>query len=187
MSELLKQIEIWAGELRSKTFLAAAEFILRTKPNLIVETGCYRGGDSDGHSTLVFAALAKEVGGYATSFDNDPKHVQMAVELLGMNDLHQHMLVIESDSVTGLSLCKDKIGFLYLDSYDFGPDDAGPCQRHQLAEVGAAYGKLTPTCGILLDDYDLPHNGKTGLSIPFLTARGWRKAAYGYQMFLTRE
>lgn len=187
MSEIQKQIEIWAGELRSKTFLAAAEFILKTRPKLIIETGCYRGGDSDGHSTLIFAALAEAVDGFARSFDNNPKHVELAVELLGMNDLSKYMLVCEADSVTALSLTSEPIGFLYLDSFDFGPEDPGPCQRHQLAEVGAAYGKLAPTCGILLDDYDLASNGKAGLSIPFLTSRGWRKASYGYQMFLTRE
>lgn len=187
MNELLKQIENWAGPQRSKTFVAAAEFILKTRPQLIIETGCYRGGDSDGHSTLVFAALAKEVEGFALSVDNNPNHVELAIELLGKNDLAQHMNVILRDSVEYLSLVRERIGFLYLDSYDYGPEDPGPCQQHQLAEVGAAYGKLTPVCGILMDDYDLPQNGKAGLSIPFLTARGWRKAAYGYQMFLTRE
>lgn len=187
MSELLKQIEIWAGPQRSKTMLAAAEFILRAKPKLIIETGCYRGGDSDGYSTLVFAALAKEVGAVGRSFDNNPNHVSLAFELLGMNDLSPSMQVILTDSVVALSNTSEQIGFLYLDSYDFGPDDPGPCQRHQLAEVGAAYGKLAPACGILLDDYELPHHGKCGLSVPFLSERGWKITSQGYQMLLTRE
>lgn len=184
--ELLKDIERLAGSQRAKTFRAAAEWIINNDAGLITETGCFRGADCDGMSTLILAKLAKEVSGELRSYDLSEKHLDDSRELVKRHGLTA-VTFIQGDSVTGLSWFKNEIEFLYLDSFDHDPNNPGPCQRHQLAELGAAYGKLLKSAAILLDDVDKVSGGKTLLSSAFLLERGWTLACESeLQLFFTR-
>lgn len=186
--ELLKDIERLAGSQRAKTFRAAAEWIINNDAGLITETGCFRGADCDGMSTLILAKLAKEVSGILTSYDISEKHIQASQSLLQQHSLDTLWDFTLGDSVFWLSKMAGTIDFLYLDSFDHDPNNPGPCQRHQLAELGAAYGKLYPkSCAILLDDVDKVSGGKTLLSSAFLLERGWTLACESeLQLFFTR-
>ena len=169
---------------RARTFYAAAEFITRN-PGTMVETGCYRGAGDDGNSTLIFALLARELDVMLHSFDVNGDSVASAMAELG-DAFDTHAIIHQMDSITGISHLEDAIRFAYLDSLDLG-DDLGPCQRHQLAEVGAVLGKMMFPAAILLDDCAPDTGGKTLLSAAFLKDRGWTLTADGYQLLFTHE
>jgi hypothetical protein len=161
---------------RSESFIKACQMCEKLATGMsIVETGTLRGISGDGGSTRVLHALSLETKRYFVSVDISPTHVSFSrKEVPGAN-------VICEDSVLFLSRYCQQIGLLYLDSYDFYEDDPEPCQRHQLAEVGAAIGKMPFGTLILIDDCKLPHGGKSFLSEKFLAERGWKKIHDGYQ------
>lgn len=185
-TELLDRVENLAGPQRNKTFRVAAEFILKNECRNIIETGCFRGNPADGQSTLILAILAKEVEGRLHSYDNNENAVNLALALLASNGLTEWATVSNCDSLIGLAFCQ-KPQFVYLDSYDHEAHNPGPCQRHQLAEIGAIIGKMQPPCAILLDDHIPDTGGKTLLSAAFLFDRGWSLAAQGYQLLFTKS
>jgi len=183
-TELLDKIETLAGSLRAKTFRAAAEFILENKCRNIFETGCYRGNLEDGQSTLIFALLAKELKWNFNSYDSCAGHCDAAKLLLNQNELPGFVWCADSVLALG-SLLSDGVDFIYLDSYDYTESDPGPCQRHELAEIGAVLGKMATPSAILLDDCIPETKGKTLLGAQFLKERGWKLAAEGYQLLFT--
>ena len=182
---LLYRIETLAGCQRAATFRKAAEFILEHNCRRIVETGSYRGNPADGQSTLILALLAKELAGEILSIELNPEPIELAKTLLESNNVAGWVNFSQTDSVVGLSIHNENIRFAYLDSYDHEAHNPGPCQRHQLAEVGALYGKMVAPCAILLDDHVPETGGKTALSAAFLKDRGWKLAAEGYQLLFT--
>lgn len=173
------------GSLRGASFAAAAEVARKEKVRCIIETGTYRGCSGDGESTVFFAKLAVELGADFYSIDCDAGHVELAKAHLreaGLDDSR----VVKDDSVVFLSLFMSPIGLLYLDSYDYKPGYEHQSQMHQLAEVGAAFGKLTYNASILLDDCNLEGGGKSALSAPFIACYGFRLLCDGYQKLFTR-
>lgn len=184
--QLIKDIMRLAGPARDMTFNIAAEFILEHQCRLIIETGCYRGIPADGQSTAIFAMLTKELNGNFIAYDISQDSIDRTVQLLlGMGLLGYATLVL-GDSVSALSARKSQIQFAYLDSYDFDEKNPLPCQRHQLAEVGAILGKMTKPGMIMLDDCGpLAQGGKAGMSSPFLVEHGWKLAFDGYQRIYT--
>jgi hypothetical protein len=185
-TELLDQVEKLAGSQRNKTFRAAAEFVLKHNCRQIVETGCFRGNPADGQSTLILAMLAKGTGGRLYSYDTSEVNINLAIALLASSGLTEWASLIKCDSVYGLAWCSPP-QFVYLDSYDHEANNPGPCQRHQLAEVGAVIGRMQPPCAILLDDHIAGTGGKTLLSSTFLNERGWKLAAEGYQLLFVKD
>lgn len=180
-----KIVELSPG--RSITMQDAAHLFIERGGKSIVETGCYRGCGPDGYSTLLLAMLAREVNGHLTTIDISQEHIAKATELVEINGLSSVVTFICGDSVRALSTLTGTIDLLYLDSFDYVESIPWPCQRHQLAELGAAFGKLGPQSLILLDDYALPHTGKCGLSVPFLNDRGAIKISEGYQVLFTLQ
>ena len=92
-------------------------------------------------------------------------------------------------SRAGLRRFCQPIGLLYLDSYDYSEKRVDACQRHQLAELGAAIGKLDIQGAlVLIDDCDLPNGGKGRLSQAYLEDLGnWEKIHDGYQALWKRR
>lgn len=188
MKTLLDRIETLAGCQRDKTFRTGAEFVLTHKLRWFVETGCYRGNPADGLSTLILAELAAANSGRLCSADINADAIESAKSMLASNGADKHPVVFHNgDSVLFLSSWKLSVEFAYLDSFDHDPANPGPCQRHQLAEVGALLGKMTAPGAILLDDNVPETGGKTALSAAFLLERGWKLAAEGYQLLFVRE
>jgi hypothetical protein len=184
-SKLIDEVTNLAGFLRATTIRAAATFILENNLRNIVETGCYRGNPADGNSTLIFAMLVKELSGQFNSYDVCPSNCDKAMEMLSANDLPGFVTL--RDSVLALGeLNSARVDFVYLDSYDHDPGNPGPCQRHELAEIGAVYHALRTPCGILLDDCIPETGGKTLLGAKFLEDRGWKLIAQGYQLLYVR-
>ena len=150
-----------------------------------VETGCFRGIPGDGYSTLVFAMAAAVSGGRLDSYDINPTHVQRATELVARYTSVASVHL--GDSVDGLKKYGRDIDFLYLDSYDFDPNNPDPAQDHQLAEVNAATPWLTDRTVILLDDHGIQHEGKTGKSIKRLRELGFDLIFSDYQAMLLKH
>lgn len=170
---------------RELTFRRACELARDRGMTQIVETGCMRSTTTpnpDGCSTLILGQLAREIGARLTSIDIEPAHVAIASEITKGLDVNFAV----SDSVYALSARASPIDFLYLDSYDWEEEAYMPCQLHQLAELGAAWGKLTALAIVLLDDCTLPHGGKSGLSRMFLLQRGWKLLTSSYQELWVR-
>lgn len=185
---LMQQINALAGPQRHMSFQIAAEFILRHKCLSIVETGCYRGIPADGQSTVIFALLNRQISGTFTAYDISQDSIDRTVRLLTSFGLLGYARLVKQDSVIGLAQHPEPVNFAYLDSYDFDEKNPLPCQRHQLAEVGAVLGKVTHPGAIMFDDCgSLAQGGKAGMSAPFLRERGWKLVFDGYQQIYTNE
>lgn len=184
-SQLLATIEKLAGTQRNTTFRMAAELAIRMRPRRIVETGCYRGIQWDGQSTKILSLLGKRIGASVHSVDVSQDSIDRAKSLLG--PVEQCSVTFHhSDSVTFLSTFMREIGFLYLDSLDFDPENPDPAQRHQLAEVNAIAPYLATNAIVLLDDSGVPGGGKAMLSTPRLVELGFKIQFDSYQRLLIR-
>lgn len=187
---MLEKYKTMLGSMRWDTFSHALSLCERANASVFVETGTMRSAfeltsqSNDGSSTLVLSDYCSQhPPAHLWSVDISGKPKELAANATAALGLFRDL--VTQDSVVFLSNFNLGIDFLYLDSYDYGPDPL-PCQIHQLAELGAAYGKLTQNAVILLDDVDLPGGGKAGLTIPFLKERGWREVARGYQAVYIR-
>lgn len=186
MSALIDRIGNLAGDRRSKTFTHAAWFMFNQQNPIIIETGCYRGSDCDGQSTLILALLAKETGGRFISYDLHQHNIDKSKEFLAKNGMDNYAEFVCGNSGETLLKAPSQISLAYLDSYDFEEHKAIDAQAHQLVEVGVLLPKMARTSAFLLDDCDLPLGGKAGLSIAPLVACGYQEVATGYQKLFVR-
>ena len=189
MNIILERVKSMFGTLREKTFMRFCELIVEN-PGTIIETGCYRGIPADGQSTIALAMIARHVRVRFHSFDTSQHHIDLAKELLSKPEfggLEFHVEFHCIDSVTALSLFTEQVSYAYLDSFDHDEKNPTPCQRHQLAEIGAIYGKLRPDkCAVLMDDNVSSTGGKPFLASKFLVDRGWKSEIVDYQMLFMR-
>ena len=127
----------------------------KNKDFFIVETGCMRAdhgqlalGD-DGASTYIFDDFINYYDGEVASVDINPDNVAHAQKMV--SDKTQ---VYCSDSVEFLwnIPSKRKIDLLYLDSFDFEPEDPIPSQKHHLKELTAVMKNLRKGSIIIVDD-----------------------------------
>ena len=127
----------------------------KSKDFFIVETGCMRAdhgqlalGD-DGASTYIFDDFINFYDGEVVSVDINPDNVRHAQKMVS-----DRTTVYCSDSVEFLWNIpeKRKIDLLYLDSYDFEPDNPIPSQKHHLKELTAVMKNLRKGSIIMVDD-----------------------------------
>ena len=127
----------------------------KVKDFFIVETGCMRAdhgqlalGD-DGASTYIFDDFINYYDGEVASVDINPDNVAHAQKMVS-----DRTTVYCSDSVEFLWNIpeKRKIDLLYLDSYDFEPDNPIPSQKHHLKELTAVMKNLKKGSIIMVDD-----------------------------------
>ncbi len=151
-----------------------------TAPYTIVETGTIRSEKweiGDGMSTLVFGSFCHYYGGRLFTVDINPEHLRRSREMT--KQYERSIEYILSDSVAFLEKFKEPIDLLYLDSLDYEWDEDPqsqkhlPSQRHNSAELQAAYPNLHDQSIILIDDFFLPKGGKGVLSRDFLLNKGW--------------
>jgi hypothetical protein len=179
----IDQVRPIAGELRYETFYEAIKLAGYIGAKCIVETGTWRGMACDGQSTRLLSIAAKELGADFYSVDINSEHVEQSRTKMveyGLDNVRHSCC----DSILFMSLFKSPIQFLYLDSYDFSETTPEPSQLHQVAEVGAAWGKLINKVVILLDDCNIKGGGKGLLSTRFLVERGYKLHMAKYQNLL---
>lgn len=123
---------------------------------LIVETGCMRSdhgqlafGD-DGASTFIFDDFINFYDGEVLSVDINQNNVNHAKSMVSPKTKVECM-----DSVEFLwnLPSKKKIDFLYLDSYDFDPENPIPSQLHHVKELCAVMKNLKKGTIIVVDDH----------------------------------
>lgn len=180
----INQVRSIAGELRYETFYESMRIAHEIGVKCIVETGTWRGIEGDGQSTRLLSIAATELGADFYSVDVNSHHIDISKSKMAKHNLTnvRHMCC---DSIVFLSLFQSPIQLLYLDSYDFSENTPEPSQLHQVAEVGAAWGKLTDKTIILLDDCNITGGGKGLFSTRFLTERGYKLRMAKYQNLLT--
>ncbi len=158
------------------SFKIALNILLQRGGKNIVETGCVR-QEKDwgaGMSTLHFAEFCSYYGLIFNTVDIDPEAIALAKRIIKPFD--EFVKFNCMDSVKFLDDFNDPIDLLYLDSMDCDPrpeaDISGP-QKHQLAELKAAYPNLHDKSIVLLDDNNFENGGKAKLTKDFLRAGGW--------------
>ena len=189
--EWLRIVREMAYPQRADSMELLNELAIERKARNIVETGTIRGWGGDGQSTLIFSGLALRLSGSLWSVDNNQIHIENAKRWIGQLNTPNISWITE-DSVKYLSsflfgaIMEFTIDILYLDSYDYDFNDPIPAQIHNLAEMGAAYGKLGNESIIAIDDANLAGGGKGLLTTRFLLERGWKVIYEGYQRIFIR-
>jgi SAM-dependent methyltransferase len=173
---------------RYKTFHRAMQLARERNLTTLIETGTARFGkqgfEGDGGSTIIFAHFATMY--YKTFYSVDTNQQSLDVAYKASIPFQKSVHFVCEDSVSFLTNFPDPIDFLYLDSFDYIYENPIPSQLHHLAEIKAAFPKLTPNGLILIDDCNLPGGGKGKIVIEFLTARGWKVILSDYQVLLSR-
>lgn len=182
----IERITVLAEPLRAPTFVAAAEFVLQLEKPVLTETGCYRGCDADGQSTSILSLLARETGGSFASFELHQHNIDKALLHLKQLDLDGFVTFTCGDSAETLKQIVRPVSFAYLDSYDYEEAKAQDAQNHQLKEVEILLPKMAEKSAFLLDDCDLPHGGKAGLSVPKILEAGYKETMTQYQRLFIR-
>lgn len=155
---------------------------------VLVETGTMRrldGWRGDGGLTWFLAKHAARAGGRLHTVDTCKE--ALAISREATKELAGHVSYHYSDSVKFLENFGQPIDCLLLDSLDYRPGREKAAQKHNLAEVRAAWAFLHSQSIIVIDDCSVDHGGKGGLSVPYLTARRWRIAHKGYMIVLVLE
>jgi hypothetical protein len=168
----------------------------KDKNFLIVETGCMRAdhgqlafGD-DGASTFIFDDFINHYDGEVLSVDineNNVKHAQGMV-----SDKTKISCMDSVEFLWNLSSSK-KIDFLYLDSYDFDPENPIPSQLHHVKELCSVMKNLKKGTIIAVDDHantpefasyrsTLAKGGKAGFIENFMTNIKAEVLHDGYQI-----
>ena len=122
----------------------------------ILETGCMRAdhgqlalGD-DGASTYIFDDFINFYDGEVISVDIKQENVNHAQAMVS-----ERTTVYCDDSVSFLHnlSSKTKLDLLYLDSYDFDPENPIPSQLHHMKELCAAQKNLKKGTIVMVDDH----------------------------------
>lgn len=175
---------------RYQTFEYALRLLEERNARTIVETGTARFGDrefvGDGGSTIIFAEWGKDHGAEFFSIDKSMENIIVSRRATERHVPNYQVYYIYSDSIAFLQGFNREIDFLYLDSFDYDPENPFPSQEHHLKEIVAAYPFLTEKSVVMIDDCKLPGGGKGGLAIRFLLSKGWRLLQNGYQVILIR-
>jgi hypothetical protein len=154
---------------RTATFKKALDYLDRTKPKVLVETGTARGRFDinlpsicgDGGGTLIFALWCSKNNAKIYTVDIDQTCIDNCKLNIAALGLTEYVEFIVSDSVAYLQNCDlTELKFIFLDSYDFDYNNPFPSQMHHKKEYEAVKNKLHNQCCILIDDCGLPHGGK---------------------------
>lgn len=189
MNDFIEWKDWWSEKYRFQMGEAVRYFTFKIALNVfhdsgmqnIVETGttrAYNDMAGGGMATVHMGDYAKRYGKRLYTVDISPEAIKLSKEVSA--DFAEAITYVESDSVLFLQMFPEKIGLLYLDSMDCPINDAPDSpiliasQKHQLAELEAAWDKLTDKSVILLDDNDFTNGGKCKLSKQFLKMKGWR-------------
>ncbi len=172
---------------RESTFVKAAELFRERHGQLIIETGC-AWFTPQGNSTYHLAKLAHDCDARFVSVDRNAEHVESAQKLIAPFAF-KPVTIVHEDSVLFLSRWHEgEIDYLYLDSMDYDAQAPLVSKLHSVAEMGAAYGKLSPQAIVLLDDWNGGRDEmlKGDYTLRFLLYRGWHVVAEDRQLLLSR-
>lgn len=141
---------------RGPTFAAMFEYLdQQPDPICIIETGCVRtedNWDGDGQSTILFDRyIAQRLNGRVYSVDLDAK----AVELVRTLTMCAQIYVMDSVEFLKNFVKRPpahKVDLVYLDSFDYSPENAVESANHHMNEFLAIRPMLTPASMVVVDD-----------------------------------
>lgn len=177
---------------RRDTFKYSLSLLDAIHAKIIIETGTSReglhGAKSNGAATIVFGKWAKLNNAFLHSVDISDASVAAAQKEVDRQELKTHVKIHLSDSLLFLKDFKEKVDFLYLDSYDYSADIEvqKKSQEHHLKEFIAIEEQLHSNSIVLIDDCDLPNGGKGKLVVEYMLERDWKIVMNEYQILLTR-
>lgn len=158
---LSKTICTWdTSRSREPTFRLMINHLQNIENPLIIETGCSRydknseGFDGDGFSTIIFDTFINQHGGEFRTVDINPENIAFAKA-----QVSEKTQFFCEDSVSYLwKLNKELttqnryIDLLYLDSFDFDPENPHPSALHHVKELTAIINRVRPGGLIAVDD-----------------------------------
>ncbi len=179
---------------RHNTFRKTLKLLEARNAKILVETGTSRNGlkntKSDGASTIVFGAWAVQNNAYLYSVDHDLEAIATAKKAILRLEFQDYVEFVNADSLPFLANFKQKIDFLYMDSFDYDKRDKAQqrlSQEHHLKEFQAVRSKLHPKSLVLIDDCKLAGGGKGTLAIEYMREKGWKVEIDAYQCLLQLE
>jgi len=162
--------------IRYSSFEFALSLAKKRNLKIFVETGTSRGkikffffnkfNWKDGMSTIMFAEYAQFINGKLHTCDISKKNIKNAQKFTSKFSKYINFYI--DDSINFLKQFREKIDFLYLDSYD--GHDPIKASEHQLKEAETSLNKLHLNSLVLLDD----KGTKTNLSIDFYKKKGFK-------------
>lgn len=171
--------------IRAPTFRAVMREAVSRGLTVIVETGCTRDKDNwegDGQSTVMWSKYSKYSKGMFTTIDISKEAIELAKEVSG----GQADYYICGDSVKELTIAKDPIDLLYLDSFDVDMENVKPAAMHCMFEFCAARPRLHPGSIVFIDDTpvgaDYSISGKGAYVAEYFKHLGIAPFTWGYQM-----
>jgi predicted O-methyltransferase YrrM len=172
---------------RYPTFRAALNLLYQLPSHQIVETGTIRKvrDYGAGYSTYLFGQFVKRYGGKVTTIDIDPGHINVCKRVTA--EFAASIEYIVDDSLHALSLLREPIDLLYLDSLDTPVrGDATNAQLHNLKEFKLAEPLLHEKSIVLIDDNNFANGGKSRMTKRYLQEKGWRVVLNMQQSFWIR-
>jgi len=170
---------------RFETMRFVLAYFFRLGGKVIVETGCQREKDDwgAGCSTSVFSECIQTLDSEVRLWTVDISQQAMDVCKICTMNTFPYIDYVLDDSVEFLKRFDKPIDLLYLDSYDWLPEEPilSACQQHQLKEIHAAWKNVHPKTVILLDDNGLDGGGKTKATRKFLKENDWEEIFNEYQ------
>ena|SRR5688572_20792513 len=168
--------------IRKPTFWHLFEHLERNPVTCILETGCLREIDNwegDGQSTRLFDHYAAMTGSDFWSVDNDP------ISITAASKVCQHTKLVLYDSVRFLQNFNERVGLLYLDSFDLDEKNPDPAALHHLMELCAIRPCLKPGALVMVDDSPTDaqgrSTGKGAMVAQYMQHIGAKRLAFGYQ------
>lgn len=178
---------------RRDTFLKVLDLLDQFNAKVIIETGTSReglkGAKYQGAASIVFGKWAKLNDAKMHSVDISEESVRVSQLEVDAQGLNQYVKLHLSDSVAFLANFKERVDFLYLDSYDYSEDVEVQrlSQEHHLKEFKAIEDQAHKDTIVLIDDCDLPGGGKGKTVIAYMQTKGWQIIMANYQVLLLHK
>lgn len=179
---------------RKVTFAKTLSLLSERDAKTIVETGTSRKGltntRGDGAGTFVFGKWAKENNAKLFSVDINSDAVKECKVEVKNQELQDTITVVLDDSINYLDTFKERVDFLYLDSYDYCRVDTTiqkKSQEHHLKEFKMIEEQLHKDSIVLIDDCGLPGGGKGKTVVPYMEDKGWKVLIDAYQILLVHR
>lgn len=163
--------------LRHWTFRIALNLLYQQPNHNIVETGTIRqlNDFGAGYSTFIFGTFIERYGGHITTIDISEQNMKVCMDVT--KDFKDKVTYHIADSLFALTLLKEPIDLLYLDSLDTpmgDNEDASLAQKHCLKEFKIVEHLLHDKSIVLIDDNNFANGGKSRFIKKYLAEKGWR-------------
>lgn len=174
---------------RQDGFRKIIEHLSQCDDGFIIETGTARirdNWDGDGQSTLIWDWFLDRQSDYLIDFSAYSIDIsQEYIDIAKKQTQHVHYLCEDSikalnDPTMATTLINTRL--LYLDSFDWSPQDHLESSFHHMCEFASVWRLLPKGCLIVIDDRHSQFQGKHVMVQYFFDKLGIKPAFEGYQI-----